>query len=387
MPERLELDLKAVSSFVRPGEPVAVDTTARYLYGAIGSNLNVTGEFKVEAADDIALPALKGYQVGLTDETFEAVTGDIEADAVTDAQGKARVVVALQETKAIRPLQVGVTLHVAEPGGRAVTRSVTVPIVPAGSLIGVKPLQDSDKLTDGGKAEFDVVLVNPEGKRIARPGVKWVLNKVDRRYQWFYKEGRWNYEALKTTRAVANGVIDLNEAADARISSVVKLGSYRLDVTADGLTGAETSVSFSVGWDGERTASAPDVLDMTLDKKAYAAGDTIQVKARSTLWREGHAGDCLGSSARSPNGRHTRKRRDGYAQSQAGMGSGGVCRGAGAPAARCERAARTRTIDRRGLVRHRALCPRSQGWHRYAEDDVAAIEGIRAGNAGRLESR
>ena len=278
VPERLELDLKAASDFVRPGEPVTINLAARYLYGAVGSNLDISGDFKIEAAESIALPALKGYEVGLTDETFEAVAGEIEAGSATDDKGRAKIVVPLTETTAIRPLQANITLNVSESGGRAITRAVTVPIVPAGSLIGVKALFEDGKLTDGAKAGFDVVIVDNDGKRIGRKGVRWVLNRIDRRYQWFFKDGRWNYEAVKTTRAVANGLVDLSEAAPAQLAETVKLGSYRLDLKADGLVGAETSVSFSVGWDGERTANTPDVLDMTLDKKAYAVGDTMTVK-------------------------------------------------------------------------------------------------------------
>ena len=278
VPERLELDLKPVQPYVRPGEPVTIDTAVRYLYGAVGSDLDITGDYRIDASDEIGLPALKGYQVGLTDETFEAVTGELDAGGTTDAQGRAKIVVPLQETTAPRPLKAAISIHVSENGGRAITRSVSVPIVPAGSLIGVKPLFDVGALTEGSKAEFDAVLVGGEGRRIARSGVKWVLNRVDRRYQWFFKDGRWNFESTKIVRAVANGTVDMAEGTPARIGVPVKLGSYRLDVQADGLKGAETSVSFSVGWDGERTANTPDVLDMTLDKKAYAAGETMKLK-------------------------------------------------------------------------------------------------------------
>ena len=278
VPERLELELKPVQPYVRPGEPVTIDTSVRYLYGAPGSDLDITGDYRIDAADEIGLPALKGYQVGLTDETFEAVTGELDAGGTTDAQGKAKIVVPLQQTTAPRPLKATINIHVSENGGRAITRSVSVPIVPAGSLIGVKPLFEDGSLTEGSKAEFDAILVGGDGKRMARTGVKWVLNRIDRRYQWFFKEGRWNFEATKIVRAVANGATDMAEAAPARIGVPVKLGSYRLDLQADGLQGAQTSVSFSVGWDGERTANTPDVLDMTLDKKAYAAGDTMKLK-------------------------------------------------------------------------------------------------------------
>jgi alpha-2-macroglobulin len=278
MPERMELELKSTKPYLRNGEPLSIAATARYLYGAAATNLDITGDFRIETAGVIALPALKGYEVGLTDEAFEALSGEIEAGSSTDNRGKVTISIPLPEATASRALQANVTMRVSESGGRAISRSVIVPIVPKGTLIGVKQLFESDKISDGGKADFEAIIVNGEGKRIARTNVKWVLNRVERSYQWFFKNGRWNYEATKITRAVADGSVDLSEGSTAKISAPVKLGSYRLDVRAEGLAGVETSVSFSVGWDGERTANTPDVLDMTLDKPSYAAGDTMKLR-------------------------------------------------------------------------------------------------------------
>ena len=117
-----------------------------------------------------------------------------------------------------------------------------------------------------------------DGKRLARPGVKWVLSKVRRNYQWFFQDGRWNYEGVKTTRRVADGEIAVAEAAGAKIAAPVEWGNYRLDVTSDGNEAAETSVSFSVGYESDKTADTPDVLDVALDKAAYADGESLQLR-------------------------------------------------------------------------------------------------------------
>ncbi len=63
-----------------------------------------------------------------------------------------------------------------------------------------------------------------------------------------------------------------------RIAAPVGLGAYRLDVTAPGLAEAAASLGFEVGWAGSETAQAPDLLDLTLDKAAYAAGETLSAK-------------------------------------------------------------------------------------------------------------
>jgi len=278
VPERLELTLSPKAPVLQAGEPAELDVSARYLYGAPGSALDVTGSMTIRAAAASAIPGFKDYQVGLTDEEFEPVQQQFEESATTDATGKASLTNPVQQPDTNRPLEVEMTVRVGEPGGRAIARSLTLPIVPKGAAIGVKKLFREGDLGNGQTATFEVIMANGDGRRLARPGVKWVLSKVRRNYQWFFQDGRWNYEGVKTTRRVADGEIAVAEAAGARIAAPVEWGNYRLDVTADGGDATETSVSFSVGYESDKTADTPDVLDVALDKASYADGETAQIR-------------------------------------------------------------------------------------------------------------
>lgn len=278
VPERLELTLSPKAPVLQAGEPAELDVSARYLYGAPGSALDVTGSMTIRAAAASAIPGFKDYQVGLTDEEFEPVQQQFEESATTDAAGKASLTNPVQQPDTNRPLEVEMTVRVGEPGGRAIARSLTLPIVPKGAAIGVKKLFREGDLGNGQTATFEVIMANGDGRRLARPGVKWVLSKVRRNYQWFFQDGRWNYEGVKTTRRVADGEIAVAEAASARIAAPVEWGNYRLDVTADGGDATETSVSFSVGYESDKTADTPDVLDVALDKASYADGETAQIR-------------------------------------------------------------------------------------------------------------
>ncbi|WP_439499468.1 alpha-2-macroglobulin family protein [Bosea sp. (in: a-proteobacteria)] len=278
VPERLELTLAPKSPVLQAGEPAEIDVDARYLYGAPGSELEVNGSTTIRAAAKSAIPGFADYQVGLTDEAFEAIQADLEESATTDTAGKAAISAAIQQPETNRPLEVEITLRVGEAGGRAIARSVTLPIVPKGAAIGVKPLFKDGELGNGQTASFDVIMANGDGRRLAKPGVKWTLSKVTRNYQWFFQDGRWNYEGVKTTRRVADGEIAVTEAAAARVAAPVQWGNYRLDVVSDGADATESSVSFSVGYESDKTADTPDVLDVALDKPSYAIGETMQVR-------------------------------------------------------------------------------------------------------------
>lgn len=278
VPERLELTLSPKGPVLQAGEPVEIDVAARYLYGAPGSELDVNGSMTIRAAAASAIPGFAGYQVGLTDEEFEPVQSEFQESATTDSSGKATISNSVQQPDTNRPLEVEMTVRVGEPGGRAIARSVTLPIVPKGAAIGVKRLFREGELGNGQTATFDVIMANGDGKRLARSGVKWTLSKVRRNYQWFFQDGRWNYEGVKTTRRVADGEIAVTEGSVAKIAAPVEWGNYRLDVSADGPDATETSVSFSVGYESDKTADTPDVLDVALDKAAYANGEAVQVR-------------------------------------------------------------------------------------------------------------
>ncbi|PTM41050.1 alpha-2-macroglobulin [Bosea sp. 124] len=278
VPERLELTLASKAPVLQAGEPAEIDVTARYLYGAPGSALDVTGSMTIRAAGQSAIPGFAGYQVGLTDEAFEAVQSEFEESTTTDATGKVTVTNPVAQPETNRPLEAEFTIRVGEPGGRAIARSLTLPIVPKGAAIGVRKAFKEGELGNGQTATFDVIMANGDGRRLTRPGVKWTLSKVTRNYQWFFQDGRWNFEGVKSTRRVADGEIAVAEGSDARIAAPVQWGNYRLDVAADGPDSTETSVSFSVGYEADKTADTPDVLDVALDKAAYADGESLQVR-------------------------------------------------------------------------------------------------------------
>ncbi|MET0427620.1 MAG: alpha-2-macroglobulin family protein, partial [Microvirga sp.] len=165
-----------------------------------------------------------------------------------------------------------------EPGGRAVERSTTLPILPRGPVVGVKKLFGSD-LADGANATFDVVLARPDGTRLAARNVTWTLSRIEKRYQWYSSGGSWSYEPVSSTRRIADGTLALTASAAARIAAPVKWGTYRLDVSAPDLgETAQTSVSFTAGWSGDQTAETPDLLEMNLDKASYGAGETMRVR-------------------------------------------------------------------------------------------------------------
>ena len=279
VPERLEFSLTSRASAARGGEAVEIAAEARYLYGAPGANLEITGEVEIDAAGQSPLPALKGFTAGLQDEPFDKTSTEIEEAATTDATGAAKILVPIPEIAAPRPLEAKIILRAGEPGGRAIERSLVLPILPKAGLIGVK--KNFTVLSDGAAASFDVVAVGADGARAARKGVAWALYRVSNDYQWYRADGRWNFERVKSSKRVAGGKIDLGLDAPAKISAIVGLGQYRLDLISGNAGDQPTSLAFESGWSGEASAQTPDLLDVSLDKANYRPGEEMRLRIAS----------------------------------------------------------------------------------------------------------
>ncbi|WP_430912895.1 MG2 domain-containing protein [Methylobacterium sp. sgz302541] len=277
VPERLELTLTPKTPALRKGEPARIDLLARYLYGAPGSGLDVSGSVTVQPAASSGIKGLDGFSIGLDDESVEAVTKEIEEHATTDAKGAALVSVPVDASAAPRAMEAKITLAVGEPGGRALSRSLTLPILPDAPVLAIRKGFSGD-LPEGAPAAFDLVMASPEGQRLAQKGVTWTLSKLEQSYQWYRADGRWSFEPVKSVRRMADGSADLPADAPARITVPASFGKYRLEASVPGKPGASASVTFSVGWSGGETADVPDLLDLTLDKASYAAGETLRAR-------------------------------------------------------------------------------------------------------------
>ena len=301
VPERLDLKLTPQQQAVHAGETARIDADARYLYGAPGAGLDVSGDITVEAASDPSLPGLPGFITGLQDEDFEAVKGDIAASFTTDANGHVTVAAPVPDVTAPRPLEAKFVLRAAEPGGRAVERTLTLPILPKNGEIGVK--KTFSDLGEGATATFDVVAVTADGKRTARQGVHWSLYRISNDYQWYNSDGRWNFERVKSSRRIADGSLDLGTDEPGKIAAQVGLGQHRLDLRSDDPNDAPTSITFDVGWGGDRDGRHARPPRRHARQDQLPAGRGHETAHRLALRRRGDDRDQRRQDRRTAHGR------------------------------------------------------------------------------------
>ncbi|MBB4304609.1 hypothetical protein GGD81_003669 [Rhodobium orientis] len=275
-PERIDYDLETDAKAIDPNGVTDLSMEVRYLYGAVAADLAIEGEINVSPSRE--MDGFKGYKFGLAQESVQAGYQALPEGLRTGADGTATVPVALSDLPSTTGLlKAAIATRVVDAGGRRVERRLELPVRPDGNRIGIKPMFDGS-VEEGGNAAFEIIVVAPDGTRIAAEDLKWSLLDIETSYQWYRQNGSWNYEPVTTTRRVETGTVSTGLEDAGRIEMPVKWGRYRLQVESTDGTPIASSVSFDAGWYIAASSSeTPDFLRVALDKEKYAIGETARV--------------------------------------------------------------------------------------------------------------
>lgn len=277
VPDRIEFDLTTEAKQLASDQPATVDVDGRFLYGAPATGLRLEGDLTIRPVTTIA--TYPGYRFGLADDDAVPDRTALEDLPATDDDGKATFEISAESLPATtRALAAKLAVRMREGGGRAVERSLELPVSTDSDLIGIRPLFDGDELGEGQTAQFDVIAVSGKAERIALAGLKWQLVKLERNFQWYQENGSWRYEAVTYTKRIADGTIDVTAGNPARIAGQIEWGRYRLEVESPDADGPAASVEFNGGWYVATSGSdTPDILQVGLDKKAYRPGEVARL--------------------------------------------------------------------------------------------------------------
>jgi uncharacterized protein YfaS (alpha-2-macroglobulin family) len=281
VPERMDMTVDAKDKVVAAGRPIVVDIDGKYLYGSPAADHGLEGEIDIrERKGDTE--GFIGYRFGLEDEEIKPTKHALTDLPRTDAGGKAHVVAELPLLPDVtKPLTAELTLRLRDPSGRSIERHASFGIAPQAPLIGIKPL--FTELGEDSMAEFEVAVMSPDGKRADFGNLSWELVRLDTRYQWYSRDGSWNYEPIVSEERIATGTVDAKADAAAKISAAIKWGRYRLDVRSKETGRPAASAYFDSGWYASALSESPDMLDVALDKADYTIGETAKLRIVSRM--------------------------------------------------------------------------------------------------------
>ena len=276
LPERIDFTLELPEGVMAAGTETRASLSARWLFGAPAGLLPVEGYVRLAPA--LSLPGFDGFRFGRADEANDPVIETLPPGQ-TDENGDYATLIALPEG-GTGAQEATISLNVREGAGRPVERSETRMLMPQSPVLGIKPQFENDTIAENSEARFQVVAVGADMQPASMP-VRWVLNAVDTRYQWYSIDGDWNWEPIISRRKITEGVADLH-GGPVEIAAPVEWGEYEMVVEpASGAVGGAASSRFWAGWGASGESDTPDKLTVTLDKPAYKSGDTAQVKVKA----------------------------------------------------------------------------------------------------------
>lgn len=280
VPEKMEMSLKAEVDALVPGKPNSIKVDGRYLYGAPAAGLTVDAEMFLRQ-DNRPYPEFAKYQFGLVTEAWRQKRVQLKS-VTTDGKGAASIALSIADApQTTRSLKAVVQVSLLEPGGRALSRSISIPIRSQPLVIGVRLDQEGDTVPNGAKANFQVIALDQDGKPRAAEGLQYVLYRETYQYHWYFRNNRWNYRLIRRDDIVSKGAISVAADKPKAFGFSNDWGLYRLEVR-DPKGQAATSIRYRVGWFvSSGSTNVPDKLSVKLDKTSYKAGETAKVALTS----------------------------------------------------------------------------------------------------------
>ncbi|RYE08850.1 MAG: alpha-2-macroglobulin [Hyphomicrobiales bacterium] len=278
-PERLAFEVSAADAPIVPDEVTPVEVAAKYLYGATAPGLAIEADTIVRPV--MSIKGFAGYSFGRLDDTTEIDRQPLGVVGTTDEAGNATAEVTLPAPMpGTKPLEAQILMRLVDTNGRTVERSLSRPVLADVDRIGIKPAYSTeDGLAENSSASFDIIAVSPDNKAIDKDGIRWTLSRIETNYQWYRNNGTWQWEAITTTRQIADGTVDAKAGGPVGISAPVTWGQYLLEVESTGSGATSSSYKFYAGYYYAQAGSdTPDTLRVVLDKPTYKIGETANLK-------------------------------------------------------------------------------------------------------------
>ncbi|EKP0261944.1 alpha-2-macroglobulin family protein [Aeromonas sobria] len=281
LPERLKLQLGKGpdGELLTPQQALTLPLQGDYLYGAPASATKAKAEVKLSRA---TMPFTQWQEFTLGDVLLAEQAKDLEARSLTlNAQGQGTFSLQdeLDGVRALGPLEVAYRVSLSEPGGRAVNRSRTQYGWPAGSQWPALRADFVAERVEGGKQlPFQILNLDEQGQPVAG-AVKVRLINEYRDYYWHYADGEgWKYEFNSQPYLEQEQTLQLDGKGPTPLTLQLAAGWYRLEV--ENSQGHQSSLRVEIGsyaWGGGGEQARPDKIAITLDKRAYLAGDKAKV--------------------------------------------------------------------------------------------------------------
>jgi alpha-2-macroglobulin len=307
LPERMGMEITTASNNpIQFDKRINFDVKGWYLYGAPAAENTLDGHIYLKKVDSI--PQLADYNIGdVTNSNKVSQLDNVET--TLDKNGNAQVVVDTSNWgKLSSPVNVVLQASLLDSGGRPVTRYASQAIWPSVQMPAVRALfsqlpyydwstdryEKSPTVDKGDNAEFEVAYVDVEGNKLATKNLKARIVRERRNYYWSWSsDSGWHQEYNSSEFVVQEQPLSIAENGTAKVSYQTNdYGFYRIEVV-DTKSNVISSIRFRSGYNWEDNTNGtnsvrPDQVKLSLDKTAYAVGDTAKIHVQAPVAGSGY---------------------------------------------------------------------------------------------------
>jgi uncharacterized protein YfaS (alpha-2-macroglobulin family) len=277
LPERMKLTLQTDAAVLGPDDAFTVAVQGDYLFGAPAAGNRLLASRAVERERQALPRQWPGFVFGDVADDERKQRQELDEQTLDEA-GRASVDLTPELDGALSPMRVRGSFSLLETGGRPVVRSIERTVWPAPRLLAVRPLFDRDVAQEGGKAAFELVRVDTQGRvaPLAQAAVR--LIREEREYYWRFDDQKgWHSGWTQTDEPVESLTVAIKGRTP--LALPVGWGRYRLEVD-DPETGLTLRYRFYAGWnaqDAEAIGNRPDRVQIKVEGAPFKPGDDARL--------------------------------------------------------------------------------------------------------------
>ena len=285
-PNRLKVDVRLEDKWLSAGKRTLFDISSSWLTGPPAAGLTAKGT--------MTLSRSAGKFEGYNGYIFQNPTSDFTSsetqlyNVTLSPDGKAAAYAVLPEASdAPGMLRADIVESVEEKGGDASFTAQTIPFSPFNAYVGVKIPQPGKEgwLETDKDLDIEVVLVDPDGKKVSGHKLDWRIWKTD--WSWWWENSSSEFDSYvngSRSDAVAQGTITSGNGT-MRIPFRVDYPDWgRYIIYVKDLDGGHASgATMLIDWPsyrGRASKNDPNALTMlsfSSDKDSYSVGETATV--------------------------------------------------------------------------------------------------------------
>jgi alpha-2-macroglobulin len=281
VPERIAIDMTPDPPVLSPGEGfLELEIEGRYLFGAPASGLETRVEGRLSSRQK-RVESFPGF-------VFSDQAGDFESlretlfDGSLDPEGRA--IIGWELPPGLNPpgaLTLEVTTVVSETGGRGSRESLSVPVEPFESYVGLeRPDFAWGYAPVGQEMAVRYVVVDADGEPL--PGRPLEYRLYQNRGSWWWEYDSYEQFQVRYRRDAATVLVEegriLSRGTAAAIEVVPERGGEYLLEVEDPASGHRAALFFRVSaWADAAAPGGEGVLSLSPDRERYRPGDTAEL--------------------------------------------------------------------------------------------------------------